>query len=202
MCAGPQTPPPHPCVYIYTPQWKTQTEPESHSFLSPAQRGLCRLQKDPHRKRQNKGALHYAAEKQFVRACACVFASLHMLQANKQDLEKHKPTGKPAIKVKLCGKDMTDVYSLARCWNATSVLCVLTAVSLRLCRPFFSFFCVFSQVFKSWCKNLGRRRRVTDQPVKMEERAWRAGPGRADTRTPHRRWRWLRLTSCISSSTR
>lgn len=43
-----------------------------------------------------------------------MFASLHMLQANKQDTGKHKPTGKPAIKVKLCGKDMTDVYSLAQ----------------------------------------------------------------------------------------
>lgn len=48
-------------------------------------------------------------------ACGCVFvfASLHMLQANKQDTGKHKPTGKPATKVKLCGKNMTDVYSLA-----------------------------------------------------------------------------------------
>ena len=43
-----------------------------------------------------------------------VFASLHMLQANKQDTGKHKPTGKPAIKVKLCGKDTPDVYSLAQ----------------------------------------------------------------------------------------
>lgn len=65
------------------------------------------------KKRQNKGVVHYSVEKQSVRACACVFASLHALQANKQDTRKHKPTGKPAIKVKLCGKDMTDVYSLA-----------------------------------------------------------------------------------------
>lgn len=157
--------------------------------------------KDLHRKRQNKGAVHYSVETQSVRACACVFASLHMLQVNKQDTGKHKPTGKPAMKVKLCGKDMTDVYSLARSWNATSLLCVLTAVSLRLC-PCFLSFCVFFQVFKTWCKNLGRRRRATDQPIKMEERAWSQCPGRDDPRVPRRQWRWLQLTSCISSSTR
>lgn len=39
----------------------------------------------------------------------------HWAQAN-----KHKPESKPPINVKLCGKRMTDVYSLARSWNATS----------------------------------------------------------------------------------
>lgn len=191
------TPPPHRC--IYPTMENTNKTRVLLIFLQPS-KDLSSA-KDLHRKRQNKGAVHYSVEKRSVRACACVFASLHMLHANKQDTGKHKPTGKPAIKVKLCGKHMTDVYSLAQSWNATSLLCVLTAVSLCLC-PCFLSFCVFSQVFKSWCKNLGRRRWAMDQPVKMGERAWRAGPGRDDPRAPRRRWRWLQLTCCISSSTR
>lgn len=175
---------PNPCVYPVM----DNTNKKSHSLfsldLSSAERSA------PEQEQNIRNSSLFSAE------AVCVFASLHMLQANKQDTGKHKPTGKRAIKVKLCGKDMTDVYSLAQSWNATSLLCVLTAVSLCPC---FLSLCVFSPLrfFKSWCKNLGRRRRATDQPIKMEEPVWRAGP-----RAPRRRWRWLQLTSCISSSTR
>lgn len=174
---------PTPLHRPYNGEYKQNLSP-AHIFLTRYGLIICEGSAPEKTKQRSRSLLCLEA----VCECMCVFASLRMLQANKQDTGKHKPTGKPATKVKLCGKTMTDVYSLAHSWNATSLQCVLTAVSLRLC---FLFFCAFSQVFKSWCKNLGRRRRPTAQPMRMEERVWREYPERDDRKVPRHQRKWL-----------
>lgn len=77
MCAVDPDPSTAPLHMPHNGEHKQNLSP---SRSSPAQYG--HVLGSGGKKRLNKGALHYSAEKLSVRACA--FASLHMLQASKQ----------------------------------------------------------------------------------------------------------------------
>lgn len=178
------------CVFL-SPAFHTAVKENTNRtwamLLPPTQYGLV-ICKVSGLERHNKTLVHHPVERESMRVCACVCFAEY--SASKQTRNRHAWTSR-----KTGNKSGRKVWpGLKR--TVPPVLCLVLQA--------FSSYSLLLQVFKSWCKNLGRRRQATVQPIRTEQRAWRAEPG---TRGPgawrhRRRWTSRQLTWSISSSTR